>query len=217
MPSSTQALMISLRRSLSPLLIVIALGMLMAAPARATTVVPPEFADLAGKSDYIVRGRVTALHSEIQIRGNSRRIFTSVEVEVLETIAGTPPAKMVLQCLGGRVGDEEMIVDGAPVFKVGEESVLFVSGNGRALSPLYAMNYGFYPVREEVATKRRYVARGNEVPLADVAEVAQPLLEGPEAAAQRLKKSTAQALSPEEFSRKIKAMVSRNPARESLN
>ena len=144
-------------------LIFIALGMLLWVPARATVVIPPEFEKLAAKSDYIVRGRVTALHSEIQIKGNSRRIYTSVEVEVLETIAGNPPAKLVLECLGGRVADEEMIVEGAPVFKVGAESVLFISGNGRALCPLYAMNYGYYPVQVEAASKRRYVARGNEV------------------------------------------------------
>ena len=195
-------------------LILIALGMLLWVPARATVVIPPEFEKLAAKSDYIVRGRVTALHSEIQIKGNSRRIYTSVEVEVLETIAGNPPAKLVLECLGGRVADEEMIVEGAPVFKVGAESVLFISGNGRALCPLYAMNYGYYPVQVEAASKRRYVARGNEVPLEDVAEVAQPLLEGEAAMVQRRTKSAALALSPEEFSQKNKAVIRQEPTRD---
>jgi hypothetical protein len=209
--------MMSLSQYLKPAYRVVVLGMLLAVSAQATLVVPPEFNDLAGKSDYIVRGRVTAVHSELRIHGDSRRIYTSVEVDVLEIIAGTPPAKLVLQCLGGRVGDEEMIVDGAPVFKVGDERVLFVSGNGRALSPLYAMNYGNYPVQEDGATKRRYVSRGNEVPLEDVAEVAQPLLEGEAATVQRRNKSAAKALSPEEFSRKIKAVIRQEATRDPQN
>lgn len=184
---------------------------------RATTVIPPEFDTLAAKSDYVVRGRVTAMNSELVVKGESRKIITRVTVEVLEVIAGTPPPELVLVCLGGRVGDEELVVDGAPVFHVGEESVLFVSGNGRALSPLYAMSYGHYPVRTDESTKRRYVARGNDVPLESVAEVAQPLREGSAAAAERASRKTDDALSPEEFSKEIKAAVRRNVTADENN
>jgi len=124
-------------------------------------------------------------------------------------IAGAPPENLVLVCLGGRVGDEELIVEGAPVFQIGEESIFFVRRNGRALSPLYAMSYGHYPIRTDSATKRRYVARQNEVPLESVAEVAQPLVEGPAVVHERARRAKANALSPEEFAEKIKAVVSR--------
>jgi len=194
-----------------------ALGLLFGPHAVATTVVPPEFSELAGRSDYVVRGRVLATHPEWRIKGNSRRIFTRVEVEVLEVIAGQPPPQLVLECLGGRVGDEELVVDGSPVFVVGQESILFVSGNGRAFCPLYAMNYGFYPVQEEPATKRRFVARGNQVPLENVAEVAQPLLEGEDAAAQRQTKLSSRALTPEEFVQEIKLVARANPSRATSN
>ncbi|MCF7687342.1 MAG: hypothetical protein K9M98_08425 [Cephaloticoccus sp.] len=194
-----------------------ALGLLFSPRAVATTVVPPEFSELAGRSDYVVRGRVLATNSEWRIKGNSRRIFTRVEVEVLEVIAGQPPAHLVLECLGGRVGDEELVVDGSPVFVVGQESILFVSGNGRALCPLYAMNYGFYPVQEEAGTKRRYVARGNQVPLENVAEVAQPLLAGEDAAAQRLTKLSSRALTPAEFVQEIKLVARANSSRATSN
>lgn len=183
--------------------------MVMSSPAWATVIIPPQFEELAARSDYVVRGRVTDMSSERVVKGTSRKIFTRVKVEVLEVITGTPPAELVLVCLGGRVGDEELVVDRAPVFNVGEESILFVSRNGRALSPLYAMNYGHYPVRTDAATKRRYVARGNEVPLESVAEIAQPLRDGPAASAERERRQAAQALSPEEFSREIKAIVRR--------
>lgn len=182
---------------------------LLSIPLSATVIIPPEFEEMAAKSDFVVRGRVTGMESELVTKGDSRKIFTHVKVEVLEVIAGTPPGELVLICLGGRVGDEELIVDGAPVFQVGEESILFVRRNGRALSPLYAMSYGHYPIRTDSATKRRYVARQNDVPLESVAEVAQPLLDGAAASAERTLRRKAQALSPDEFAQKIKAVVSR--------
>lgn len=181
--------------------------LLLGSWAMATTIIPPEFTELTTRSDYVVRGRVVASNAEIRIKGTSKKIFTRVEVEVLEVIRGTPPPRLVLECLGGRVGDEELIVGGAPTFVVGEESILFVSRNGHALCPLYAMSYGFYPVREEVATKRRYVTRGNLVPLEDVAEIAQPLVEGVDAVKQRQRKRASRALSPEEFIQKIRIVA----------
>ena len=202
---------------LRPGLFALFLGLLICPRATATTVVPPAFSELAGRSDYVVRGRVLATNSEWRIKGNSRRIFTRVEVEVLEVIAGQPPSHLILECLGGRVGDEELVVDGSPVFVVGQESILFVSGNGRAFCPLYAMNYGFYPVQEEAATKRRYMARGNQVPLESIAEVAQPLLEGEDAASQRQTKLSSRALTPQEFIQEIKQVARANASRANSN
>jgi len=182
---------------------------LISNPVSATVVIPPEFEEMAAQSDFVVRGRVTDMESERVTKGTGRKIFTHVKVEVLEVIAGTPPEDLVLVCLGGRVGDEELIVEGAPVFQIGEESILFVRRNGRALSPLYAMSYGHYPIRTDGATKRRYVARQNDVPLESVAEVAQPLVEGPAVVHERARRAKTNALSPEEFAEKIKAVVSR--------
>ncbi|MFZ9681826.1 MAG: hypothetical protein ACO3DQ_01270 [Cephaloticoccus sp.] len=170
----------------------------------ATVIIPPDFDTLAAGSDYVIRARVTEKTSELVPSAAGRKIVTHVKVDVLEVIAGEPPASLVLVCLGGRVGDEELIVDGAPVFNVGDESVLFVKGNGRAFSPLYAMTYGQYPIRTDAATKRRYVARGNDVPLESVAEVAQPLLDAPAAAAVKASRNLAKALSPDEFALEIK-------------
>ena len=202
-----------LRSGLLGLLLTLITGPL----AQATTVIPPEFEELATRSDYVVRGRVVATNAEIRIKGSGKKIFTRVEVEVLEVIQGTPPVQLILECLGGRVGDEELIVGGAPSFVVGEESILFVSGNGRALCPLYAMSYGFYPIKEEGETKRRYVARGNQVPLENVAEIPQPLLEGDAAEAQRRGKRAAPALSPDDFAQKIKSVVRAKSTRATNN
>ena len=175
--------------------------------AFATSVIAPDFDQLVNESDYIIRAVVKSVSSEYRASPNGRVIITKVEVEVREVVAGIPPAQVVLEMLGGKVGDEEMILEGAPKFRVGDEDILFVSGNGRNIHPLYAMMHGRYPVMRETANGRAYMARNNKVPLQDPAEVAQPMTEGSAAGLQRRLKSPAQALTPEQFVQHIKAAV----------
>jgi len=170
--------------------------LLGAITGRATTVVPPEFVQLVNESDYIVRAVVKSV--------------TLVELDVREVVAGTPPQPLVLQMLGGRVGEEALMVSGAPQFKVGQEDILFVQGNGRNISPLYAMMHGRYPILKESTTGREYVARSNQVPLQDTAEIALPMADGGATALQSRLKDTAQALTPTQFIQQVKAAV--NPS-----
>src|SRR5690349_11410776 len=92
--------------------------------ARATTVVPPDFTELVNESEYIVRAVVKSVKSEWREKDGHRHIFTKVEVEVLEVINGTPPQPLVLDMLGGRVGEDEMVIEGMPKFAVGQEDIL---------------------------------------------------------------------------------------------
>jgi len=170
----------------------------------ATTVKPPQFTELVNGSDYIVRARVKAIAYEVKERpGKQPMIYTQVTLEVIEPIAGEVPAQPVLRCLGGKAGATELRVEGAPQFKVGDEDILFVSGNGRNFSPLYAVMHGRYPVRRDAAG-HEFVARNNDVPLSDVAEVAAPMTEGASAQLQKKFKSQADALTPSSFAAKIR-------------
>lgn len=187
---------------------------LFAPSSSATTVIAPEFDQLVNRSDYVVRAKVLSSESELRISGERRRIFTKVELEVLEVIAGEPPQTLVLEFLGGRIGDEELRVSGMPRLKVGSESILFIKDNGRVLCPIYAMNHGFYPVEEEPETKRRYVSRGDKVPLESVAEVAKALTAGADMDAPQLRRKRSRAFTPDEFSNEIRAIRKSNPRRE---
>lgn len=179
----------------------------------ATTVIAPEFDQLVNRSDYVVRAKVISSEPELRISDERRRIYTKVEVEVLEVIAGEPPATVVLEFLGGRIDDEELRVSGMPRLKVGSESILFIKDNGRVLCPIYAMNHGFYPVEEEPETKRRYVSRGDKVPLESVAEVAKELTAGNEMDAPQLRQKRSLAFTPDEFSNEIRAARKSNTSR----
>jgi hypothetical protein len=177
----------------------------LTATTRATTVNPPEFPELVNQSDYIVRAVVKSVVSEYAQPG-SRKIITNVELEVKEVIAGKPPEPLVLRVMGGKVGDREMILEGAPKFTAGDEGVYFVQGNGRQIYPLVAMMHGVYPIKRE-ASGREFVSRSNQVPLENTSEVVLPMTTGGAAELQRQMRSTGAALTPAQFSKQIRGAV----------
>jgi hypothetical protein len=191
------------------LLLFIALGIpfLAGIRASATTVIPPDFDQLVNESDYIIRASVKSVDSEFRTNSAGKVIFTKVSLNVLEVIAGTPPADVTLEILGGKVGDQQMVLEGAPRFKVGDEDILFVRDNGHVIVPLVAMMHGRYPILHEPGSGRRYVARENKVPLDNTAQVAQPMGTDGVDLASGPAKAVSSALTPEEFVQRIKAAV----------
>jgi hypothetical protein len=187
-----------------PRLLLFALLGFAAFPARATTVVPPDFVQLVNGSDYVVRARVKAASAERRLVGTRPLIFTRIELEVIEVLAGAPPERPVLEMLGGQIGDEELWIEGAPRFAVGDEDIIFVSGNGANFHPLYALGHGRYRITRDGAGRER-VLRSNGVPLEDVAEVALPLSDGSAAAWQARLRPSTRALTPAEFGALVRA------------
>jgi hypothetical protein len=164
---------------------------------------------LVNESDYIVHTVVKSVSSEWKDKQGHRAIFTLVELEVVEVISGQPPQPLVLEMLGGRVGDEEMVVQGMPKFKVGQEDILFVRGNGRQFYPLTAAMHGRYPIVRE-SGGRVHMARSNQVPLHDTAEVALPIEDDGTGGIKVAARTDRVALSPDDFTRQIRATVNPN-------
>ncbi|HEY8995740.1 MAG TPA: hypothetical protein VIM71_13815 [Lacunisphaera sp.] len=145
-----------------------ALLVLLLPAARATTVIAPTFDRMVASSDYIVRATVKSVVSDWRQnpdKPGERYIGSMVELNVLEVIKGTPPSPLVLDLVGGRVGDKELTIEGMPKFVVGEETILFVKGNGRQIIPLVGMMHGKYNVRHNKLTGRDEVFRHNGDPL----------------------------------------------------
>jgi hypothetical protein len=197
-------------------------------PMRATTVVPPDFDTLAQQADYVVRGTVKSVRSEWRETAGNRAIITFAEIDVREVIAGTPPAPLVLELLGGRVGEDEMRVHGLPTLAVGEEAILFVRGNGVQFSPLVALRHGHYPIRKDAKNGAPAVMRSDGSPLRDEKQVSLPFRAlqsdaqptaasatetGPGASANSpAASSISAALTPAEFAARIRAARAKAPA-----
>ncbi len=183
-------------------------SLVAAGHAVATTVNPPTFTQLVRGSDYVIRARVTAVESELRRREGRWLVYSKITLAIREVIAGVPPLQPVLEMLGGKVGDEELVVDGAPSFAVGDEDILFVQGNGANFHPLYALGYGRYPIRR-APDGREFVTRADGAPLLAATDVSRPLVEGHAAAPPRV--DDCLALTPAAFAAAVHQ--TRSPAR----
>ena len=154
----------------------LALALLLPLAGRATTVEAPEFKELLSQSDYVVRGVVTSIDSEWRQTDDGRSYIASqVAIEVHDVLRGTPPATVVLQMVGGRVGEDELVVEGAPKLRLGEESIFFVQGNGRLFLPLTGLMHGVYPILHNFQGGADYVLRSNGMPLYSEQDISLPM------------------------------------------
>jgi hypothetical protein len=170
----------------------------VAAFARATTVEPPTFTELVAEAESIYRGEVKTVQSRrVTTPTGDSVIKTFVTFAVERTLKGTAQSEVVLEFLGGTVGDDRLEVGGMPKFNVGQREIVFVQKNGTQFCPLVRVMHGRYRVEREAATGREYVARDNRVPLTDVSEVNLPLGENALTAAARA--DTSHAMSASSF------------------
>ena len=184
-------------------------------PAFATSVLPPEFDDLVNRADYIVRAVVVSVTPELKSRADgSTSIHSKIALQVEETIAGHPPTPLVLDMLGGKMGDRELRINGAPKYQVGDRAVFFVQGNGRQVHPLVRMMHGLYPVERDAVTGRSFIVRADRSPLLDVRDVSRPLAERATSETAAGTRNTDTALTPEQFAANIRARVTSAHLRE---
>lgn len=178
-----------------------------ALPARATTVVPPDFDGLVDRAGLVFRGEVVGREANLVTRGADRAIFTRVTFRVLEAIKGAPPPLLTLEFLGGAVGEVSLEVSGMPRFEPGSQDIVFVTAGVPAICPLVAMGHGRYRILRD-AGGTEFVARDNGLPLHRVEDVALPLL-APGAVPIAARPPGGRPLSPAEFAGHVRRAATR--------
>jgi hypothetical protein len=123
--------------------------LLFASPAEGSIVQGLDLEELVAKSDRIVLGRV--LFSECFIRPDGQ-LGTWHRVEVTRELRGHAPdeTEVIVETLGGQLGDLGMRVEGEPSFEVGERVLVFIRDGGpySAFRPV-GMGQGVMRVRKE--------------------------------------------------------------------
>ena len=180
----------------------------LAGVARATTVEPPSFPELVNEADAIYRGRVTAVQARHVDRSDGGGVIlkTFVTVVIDRVLKGATQKEIVLEFLGGTLGEDSLEISGMPKFSVGDREIFFVQRNGVQFCPLVALTHGRYRVLRDEAGARDYIARDNRLPLNDPSEVELPLHRLP-AALGASTASTSRALTPAAFEALIAAEV----------
>lgn len=184
---------------------------LVAAPrADATSVIPPSFPELVAEAEAIYRGTVTSIEARRVARPEGGTIIkTFVTFAVDSVLKGPTQSEVVLEFLGGTVGDESLEVTGMPKFAVGQREFVFVQKNGTQLCPLVGLMHGRYRVLRDADGAHDYVARDNGAPLTDTAEVELPMTPLPaQMRTARAATPGADALTPAAFESRVRAEVS---------
>jgi hypothetical protein len=127
----------------------------LAAPVRATVLVPAEFREIVNGSDVIAFGRVVDTTAD---KGDDRSYaVTIVTMQVSTYLKGGPGETIVFSVPGGQIGRYRDVMVGAPAFEVGEEAVVFLKSRGSEPPSVFGLNQGVFRVRVDAQTRRRIV------------------------------------------------------------
>ena len=136
--------------------------------ARATTVVAPTFETLVAQADSIVESEVVDTSARLVPQRDGTPIVTDVYFRVEKVLKGAPASTMILQFLGGQVGDVGFRVDGVPSFSKGDRDVLFAITAAPLVSPIVGMMHGRVRITADAATRQDIVRVFDGTPLRDV-------------------------------------------------
>ncbi len=128
---------------------------LLAAPARATVVLPAELGDLAREAQAIVHGRVVDTRAVWE--DGRRRVDTLVTIEVEDYLKGHFGDTVTVRVPGGQIGRYRSLMIGAPVFDPGDEVVLFLNASGPSLPYVLGLSQGVFRVIDDPTTGGRLV------------------------------------------------------------
>jgi hypothetical protein len=153
----------------------VVLTMLAAAPpASPTTVVAPTFEELVRRAESVIVARVVNTRSAWVESRSGRSIVTDVTVSIEQTLKGPAYAERSYEFLGGTIGEDTLVVEGAPVFRVGDRDVLFVNESGRPASPIVGFMYGRFPIVHDSVIGTDIVRTHDGRTLASTADVGNP-------------------------------------------
>ena len=135
-------------------------ALLHAVHAEASIVQALDLEELSAQADCIVLGRVVWSEPVLHPDGT---ISTWSRIEVEKTLRGEDPnqSEILVETLGGEVGDIGMRVVGEPSLAVGERAVVFVRDDGRSIFRPVGMAQGVMRVSREGSSEVVKPSRSN--------------------------------------------------------
>ncbi|MEX2272775.1 MAG: hypothetical protein WD690_14985 [Vicinamibacterales bacterium] len=141
------------RRPLNLAVLSILLAGLTCASLNASIIIPTDLPTLVREAQAIALGRVVDVHGVM--RPGTRRIDSYIVFAVDEPLKGGADQTIVFRTLGGVLGRYRTVVHGSPVFKPGDEAVIFL-GRGTAPYPI-GLSHGVFRVRTDRVTGERRI------------------------------------------------------------
>lgn len=132
-----------------------ALWLVMGGAATGTTLARMSVAQMSQTAQAIVRARCLGGSTG----WDAGEIWTLTSFEVEEVWRGSPPARITVRLLGGRIGNLTSSVSGVPRFRPGEEVILFLEWTPRGDFSVVSWEQGTFRIRREVATGQESVTQ----------------------------------------------------------
>jgi hypothetical protein len=132
------------------------------------------FAQLVSDAPVILVTRVAECRAQWEDYGESRLIITRVTLAVDDVLKGSASAALIVEVVGGTMGEVTLRVSDTPEFRVGDRDVLFLTAAPHAVSPLVGSTEGRFRVVTEVATGVERVITAGWLPLTSVASIGAP-------------------------------------------
>ncbi|HVP15115.1 MAG TPA: hypothetical protein VMS88_06200 [Terriglobales bacterium] len=128
-----------------------------ASPAVATQVVHQSLRDLTLGSSDIVIGQVA--ETRAHWNPSHTKIITDVTFHVSQSLKGGPGDVLTLTQLGGDADGFRYAVPGSPLFRPGEQALLFVWRDPQGRAQVNGLAQGKFDIRTDAATGTRTVQR----------------------------------------------------------
>ena len=123
--------------------------------AQASTALAIDLPELVARSRQVCVARAVEKYSRWETFGEARRIVTYTRVLVEEPVTGADDSEVLVQTLGGKVGDLGQIVHGEAGLQVGKDDLLFLRENRDGVTIVTARAQGQFPVAADKEGVRR--------------------------------------------------------------
>lgn len=136
------------RGLLAPIIIVVVALAGLVSTAFGVTPAKKTFSELVSEAEVVVVGIVSRTQGLQLAEGP---IVTDITLDILRSVKGksAPGSSLVLRILGGKVGDVELAIGGAPSFRLGQTVLLFVRGNMSEMFPFVGVQQGVFFIRPD--------------------------------------------------------------------
>lgn len=123
--------------------------------ARATTLAPLTVEQLVDASDYVVRGEITELWTEVDDKG---RIWTRARMTVSRVFKGADqPTELIVDSMGGTYAGQTLAIEARAEFSVFEDALVFLHQREDGRLVPVGKFIGKYTVRRAPEDGRMYV------------------------------------------------------------
>ena len=143
-----------------PFVCLTAFGLLLAPLAESTTLAQLSLAQLVDSAHAIVYAKAISNDR----RWREGEIWTITTFRVIENWKGSSPPDIEVWMIGGQMGRIMSYVPGAPRFRPGEETVLFLEPMRTGEMSVTAWGEGTFRVRTDARTDQKRVSQDTAIP-----------------------------------------------------